>query len=215
MHRGNCILRRLPFGSIYVYSPIGSCAVSKRSRLLRTLLKDGDAAFLERYAARACRACGENQALGRLLDPRSVLIPVPGSAPCAAPGESVAARLAQALMHHGIGCSVWPGLQRVHAVQKSATAGAGGRPTVLRHYESLAIAQNAAGLERILLVDDVITKGRTLLAAAARVREAYPQAQIGAFALLRTQGLLPEVNCLLQPCVGEIRWRAGDACRRP
>jgi adenine/guanine phosphoribosyltransferase-like PRPP-binding protein len=69
--------------------------------------------------------------------------------------------------------------------------------------------------ERIVLIDDVVTKGRTLLAAATRLQEAFPSAQIRAFALVRTMGLIAGVNQLLDPCKGEIRWRAGDAHRNP
>jgi hypothetical protein len=59
------------------------------------------------------------------------------------------------------------------------------------------------------------TKGRTLLAAASRVHEAFPCAQIRAFALVRTMGMISGVQKLLDPCKGEIRWRAGDAHRSP
>ena len=59
------------------------------------------------------------------------------------------------------------------------------------------------------------TKGRTLLAAAARLQEAFPAAEIRAFAMLRTMGLVDRVDHLLDPCVGEIRWKAGDAHRTP
>ena len=59
------------------------------------------------------------------------------------------------------------------------------------------------------------TKGRTLLAAASRVQEAFPQARIRAFALVRTMGFIFGINQLLDPCKGVIRWRFGDAQRRP
>ena len=58
-------------------------------------------------------------------------------------------------------------------------------------------------------------KGRTLLAAATRVHEAFPCAQIRAFALVRTMGLVTGIPRLLDPCKGEIRWRSGDAHRSP
>jgi hypothetical protein len=61
----------------------------------------------------------------------------------------------------------------------------------------------------------VVTKGRTLLAAASRVHEAFPGAQIRAFALVRTMGFIPGLEQLLDPCKGEIRWKAGDAYRTP
>jgi hypothetical protein len=41
--------------------------------------------------------------------------------------------------------------------------------------------------ERITLVDDFITKGATVLAGAARLAEAFPDAEIQAFVLVRTQ----------------------------
>jgi adenine/guanine phosphoribosyltransferase-like PRPP-binding protein len=83
------------------------------------------------------------------------------------------------------------------------------------HYESFFIERPAVPPETIVLIDDVVTKGRTLLAAASRVHEAFPGAQIRAFALVRTMGLIPGVAQLLDPCKGEIRWKAGDAYRTP
>jgi Na+/citrate or Na+/malate symporter len=65
--------------------------------------------------------------------------------------------------------------------------------------------------ERILLVDDVITKGRTLIAAATRVHEAFPQAPICAFALLRTMGLVAESLGSSIPAWGRF---AGGAAMR-
>jgi hypothetical protein len=59
------------------------------------------------------------------------------------------------------------------------------------------------------------TKGRTLLAAAARLQDAFPAAEIRAFAMLRTMGFVQGVDHLLDPCVGEIRWSEGDAYRTP
>jgi adenine/guanine phosphoribosyltransferase-like PRPP-binding protein len=100
-------------------------------------------------------------------------------------------------------------------VRKSATAAPGERPSVNLHYESFLIEQPAMPLDRIVLIDDVVTKGRTLLAAASRVHDAFPGAQIRAFALVRTMGLISGLEHLLDPCKGEIRWRSGDAYRWP
>jgi hypothetical protein len=109
----------------------------------------------------------------------------------------------------------WPGLHRICAVPKSATAARGARPTVSCHFESFLMERSSVDPASVVLIDDVITKGRTLLAAAARVREAFPHAEIRAFALLRTMGFIAGVEHLLDPCRGEIRWQAGDARRIP
>jgi len=209
------MIRKLLFGSCYVYSPAGRCAVSQRSRLLRSLLKAGDSEFLGRYASRVRCEVIDHRLFCGYFDEGTILIPIPGSSP-RSPGDlSVTERLAAALVDAGLGGVIWPGLKRISAVRKSATAPGFLRPSASKHYHSFAVGPCDAPPERILLVDDVVTKGRTLIAAATRVHEAFPQVPIRAFALLRTMGLEDDVVRLVDPCVGEIRWRGGDAHRRP
>jgi hypothetical protein len=59
------------------------------------------------------------------------------------------------------------------------------------------------------------TKGRTLLAAAARLQAELPHADIRAFALIRTQGFVPHLGSVFESCHGVIRWAGGDARREP
>jgi hypothetical protein len=208
-------MRTITFASCYVYSPAGTGAVCERSRLLRALLKAGDAGFMRRYALRVHQQAEDSPPLAGYFAATDVLIPVPGSSPRAAGSSWAAEHLAVALVNEGLGALAWCGLQRVRAVRKSATAAPGERPTVNLHYESFFFDPPAMPIERIVLIDDIVTKGRTLLAAASRVHEAFPQAHIRAFALVRTMGLISGVQRLLDPCQGEIRWRAGDAHRSP
>ena len=208
------MIRRLAYASCYVYSPGGKGTICERSRLLRTLLKEGDARFMYKYAVRVHQQAEQCSELAGFFSCDDVLVPVPRSSTKAC-GTWVAADLARALVHEGLGSMAWPGLHRVCAVPKSATAAPGGRPTVSRHFESFLMERPSIDHESIVLIDDVVTRGRTLLAAAARVREALPHAQIRAFALLRTMGLIARVEHLLDPCRGEIRWQGGDARRMP
>lgn len=120
-----------------------------------------------------------------------------------------------ALTELGLAGTVWLGLQRTFAVRKSATALTGERPTVHEHYESFSVIRAPAPIRRIVLIDDVITKGRTLLAAAARLQGQFPHADIRAFALIRTMGFERRVEHLIEPCQGVIRWAGGDARREP
>lgn len=209
------VIRGVAFASCYVYSPHGTGAESERSRVLRELLKAGEARVLFYYADRVRRESDGNASLAGFLHPSSVLVPVPGSAPSCADDRLVAERLAAAFIAEGLGTAIWRGVRRVRRVRKSAIASPGSRPTVAEHYESFAVERGVAAPSRIILVDDVVTRGRTLLAAATRLREAFPTSDIRAFALLRTMGLGQKVGRLLNPCVGEIRWRAGDAQRCP
>jgi len=183
-------------------------------------LKKGDPVWLPLYAGLVHSQILRREMLTGTFAEESVLVPVPGSAPSSR-GVWPAQRLAFALHGVGLGTSVWPGVARRFPVRKSATAPSADRPTVHQHYESFVVAPRpvAPGLRypptRIVIVDDVITKGRTILAAAIRLHEAFPNADIRAFALVRTMGLLPDVADFLQPCEGVVRWAGGDARREP
>ena len=209
------MINAITYASCYVCSPTGAGAVCEQSRLLRALLKAGDASFMLKYALRVRQQVNESPPLFGFFGAADVLVPVPGSAPYLSRDAWAAEHLAAALVNEGLGGISWPGLRRIHAVRKSATAMPGTRPSVNVHYESFSVEPAPIPPETIVLIDDVVTKGRTLLAAASRVHEAFPCAQIRAFALVRTMGLVSGVRQLLDPCKGEIRWRAGDALRTP
>jgi predicted amidophosphoribosyltransferase len=208
------MIEDLAFASCYVYSPAGESTICARSRLLRALLKEGDAHFMIKYAMRVRQQMQPASVLAGFFLSGDVLVPVPRSAPKVG-GTWAAAELAQALVQEGVGSAMWPGLHRISAVCKSATASKGWRPSVARHYDSFRLEPLKLRPASVVLIDDVITRGRTLLAAAARVREALPDAKIRAFALLRTRGLISGIENLLEPCRGEILWMDGDAQRIP
>lgn len=191
------MIEGVAFASCYVYSPTGGSAICARSRLLRALLKDGDAHFMIKYAVRVRQQTTATLQLAGFFLSGDVLMPVRRSAPKTG-GTWAAAALAHALVQQGLGSRTWHGLRRISTVRKSATAPKGGRPSVACHYDSFQLEIPAARLENVVLIDDVITKGRTLL--AARVREAFPEAHIRAFALLRTLGMISSVESLLEPC---------------
>ena len=209
-------IRRLVFASCYVYSPVGVGKVCEHSRLMRSLLKEADARFMEKYALRVSQQVGSGaSALHGFFSVSDILVPVPGCASEAKGRPWVAAQLASALVEQGLGRISWPGLRRIHAVRKSACALAGSRPSIERHYESFSLAAPLWKPDSLVLVDDIVTKGRTLMAAAARLQDRFPEARIRAFALVRTMGQVDGIDGLLRPCRGEVRFRANEAYRNP
>ena len=61
-----------------------------------------------------------------------------------------------------------------------------------------------------------MTKGATLLATASHVQQLFPEAEVCGFALVRTCGLVPEIEQIIDPCVGMIRLLPdGDVDRQP
>src|SRR5258708_12865131 len=182
------MIGHVAFASCYVYSTAGESAVCARSRLLRAFLKDGDARFMVKYAVRVRQQSDPSSLLAGFFLSDDVLVPVPRRRPKTG-GTSAAAELGHALVREGVGSAAWLGLRRICAVRKSATSAKGQRPTVARHYGSFRLEPSALRLQNVVLVDDVVTKGRTLLPAAARVREPIPAAHVRAFAFLRTTRL--------------------------
>jgi hypothetical protein len=207
-------LPSLAFSSCYVYSPRAFGAACAASRQLCERVKASDPGWLPRYAGLVYRASLCDPQLANLFGGAAVLVPIPGSAPGRLTGWP-ASQLAFALREVGLGQCVWKGLRRQSAVTKSATARARERPTVREHYESFVVERPLPAIQKILLVDDVITKGRTLLAAAVRLHEQFPHADVRAFALVRTLGFVPRVDQLVGTCHGVVRWAGGDARREP
>ena len=205
----------LPFGSCFSYAPRGVGAVSASARLLCERVKASDPLWIPQYAGCVVQLWLRGLFFQRVFAQDALLVPVPGStASSDVPWASW--QLAVALRELGLARAVWLALERRTPVTKSATAALGQRPTVWQHYDSLSVGTAPWPLPRkVVLIDDVITKGRTLLAAAARVRASLAGVDIRAFALIRTQGFLARVDRVLDPCEGFVYWAGGDARREP
>jgi hypothetical protein len=210
---GNFPGAALSFTSCYVYSPRAAGLLGDASRQLCARIKRSDPVWLPHYAGCVHRESLRDSQLAALFT-GAVLVPVPGSA-ITREVPWPALQLTVALRGVGLADRVWLGLGRRIAVRKSATAPSAERPSVREHYESLAVLPVRDAVSRILLVDDVVTKGRTLLAAAARLEIELPQADIRAFALIRTQGFVNRMTRVFEPCHEFIRWSGGDARREP
>ena len=151
------------------------------------------------------------------LDQNTTLIPVPRSAPLS---DKTAlwpsATLSDKLVRGGLGKRVLPVLRRVHQVPKSALATRGDRPTPEIHFASLTVdheIQDVPGT--ITLVDDIVTRGATLIAAASRLKKAFPKSMIRAFALVRTMSLIDNIENRRDPCCGRITYDGQRPDRQP
>lgn len=208
----------LPYASCYVYSPKGQSDPSQRSRELCNRVKAGNTQWLRTYAAIVHQEVLQGRALKEAFHDHPVLVPVPEYRVSGPNTVWIARRVARALQQAGLAEEVWTGLRRISSVERSASAWMWERPTVEKHYQSFAVvpsSKDSKERKSILLVDDVITKGRTLAAAAMRIQEAFPRANVRAFTLIRTMGFVRDVPRLLDPCQGAIHWNGRDAHRTP
>ena len=206
---------RIQYAACYAYSPKGESDISQRSRRMCARVKNGSPKWLKTYVTRVHDEFTQQRRFVDFFSEHTVLVPVPQYLSCAPASLWVAKRLAFALQEAQLGAEVWTGLRRVISVERSSSAWMWQRPTVQRHYQSLTVIPSMRSPSNIVLVDDVITKGRTLAAAGMRLREAFPGATIQAFALVRTMGFIQDIARLFDPCEGAIRWNGEDACRDP
>ncbi len=208
------MLSKLDFGSCYIYSVRGTSEYSRRTRAeIRDPLKAGNRDVIRRAADRIAQYSRE----GRFCDlfgPAVTLVPVPGSAPRVTNGLWVPLWICEELHARGLGIVVEAAVSRVAAVKKSAFQRGPDRPTLQQHYDSMAGDWLASPAERVVVVDDVVTSGCTMLAAASRASEAFGDVPVHGFAVARAQsdGDVQEVK---GPCLGEIRPRGDRTVRRP
>lgn len=217
-------LSELPFASFLAYSPRGESEVAKRSRAWMNRLK-GDSLFglpgqqlqpTTRWIAQRLRARLEESELSDCFRGAPLLIPVPSSTK-QQPGTGwVPLSLATEMLGQGLGGRVSPCLVRAKVVRKSSTAPPDLRPRAREHFESMALERDLLDEpEDILLVDDIVTRGATLLGAAQRVQEAFPESRVRAFAAIRTISDPAEFEAIYAPATGTITLRGEESYRRP
>ena len=144
------------------------------------------------------------------------LVPVPRSSPRRAGFLWPAERICQALLAEGLGRDILRCLERIHPIPRASVAAAGGRPNPPDHYDSIRVRPPNPHVQptRITLIDDVITRGSTFVGIFLRLQDAYPEATIHCFALVRTLST-GETRAILAPTTGTITYRDGQLVRRP
>jgi len=209
------LVSEVAYGALLAYSPRGHAEVSRRSQDVCYRIKGCDPVTLERAIQLLREHVAGNGVLSPLFGPKVALVPMPRSAPLVEGALWPAEVISRAIVQADLAGNVVPCLTRAAAVPKSARAPRGGRPLVSRHLASMTVQPMVGIAERVLIVDDVITKGSTALAAASRLAEIYPKADIRIFALVRTKGLVPDIDRILDPTTGVIKLAGDEGDRQP
>jgi len=197
MTKGPRLLSELRFGAFFIYSPRGTSEVSVRSRKVRDVIKYDTPGMIGKAVDRLQEELSRSE-LREFFGPTVTLIPVPRSAPLK--DERAlwpARRLCEELLDRGLGREVLPCLKRARPVPKSAFAHRGERPAVEVHLESMVV-------EPTLMIPAFVTKGATLLAAGTLLEKSFPKASLLGFTLVRTMGLVPDVERIINPAFVEF-----------
>ena len=149
-----------------------------------------------------------------LLGPDVLFVPAPRSTPRVEDTLWPARRICEELVQRGLGAGTEALLERRLSVTKSALIHRGAsRPSPAEHRRSLYCASRAAPTGRITIVDDVITRGSTLLGCAWAIADRLGTQAIRALAVVRTMSG-QDIDEILAPVDdGRIRVHA-DAPRR-
>lgn len=189
--------------------------MSQRSRRVRDKVKAARPQTLATAAKRIEEHLLPDPRFEPFFGDQVTLVPVPRSAPLPKGALWPSQQICQAIVARGLAAVTLPCVERIAAVPKSAFAKPGERPTAERHFETMAATAQLDEPATLVVVDDFVTKGSTILAAASHVAEAFPGSNVLAFALVRTKGLIPEIDAILEPCVGEITYEFGTVLREP
>ena len=136
-----------------------------------------------------------------------MLVPVPSSAPLMKDSLWVPRRIGVELIEQGLADELQPLLKRVRPVARSSgVTHAEHRPSPAQHYASMSVQARLGSFSHITLVDDVVTRGSTLIACASLLTDAYPGVQVKAFALARSDNRveLEDSREMLAPVLGRI-----------
>ena len=193
------------FASLLVYTPWRRDHENLGSgpRSIMGMVKGARPAVLERVATR----CSEyrDTHFADFFTSASTLIPVPTSAPAKAPDTLwPGLSIAEALLGQGLGRDVQKLLGRTVRVPKAHEQSAADRPRMDELVDSLEWRGDlGSNLERIILVDDVVTRGTTFLAAREMIHRAQPWLEVRGFAAIRTMSF-EVVTEPLSPATGFV-----------
>lgn len=173
--------------SLFPYLPQKRNGGDRGARLRRLCwaLKNGDPKAVSWVVERVLRLAPSSP-LNGVFAPDSVLVPVPCHAPHRTGSLWPTRALTQWMVPRGLGGSEETMLKRRTAVTQSAPAASDQRPMAVNHLQSFGVRLPLAPPHRIVLVDDVVTTGATMLAGVSAISGAMPNVRVRGFAFFRT-----------------------------
>ena len=211
-------ISEIEFGSLLTYTPRGDQTEHFRSRsVMRNLkndevLKSGN--LMSTAIAQTIRSNLKDYLFTDYFNENTILVPIPKSSLAQRDELWVPQRIASAFANNGLGKNE-ECLYRHVALPRSSTSLASDSPKAFQHYDSMKIKEKLLDPEEIVLVDDVITRGATALGAVNRLSDAFPNARIRVFAVMRTMSNPKEFSDTIDPRIGTVSLVGENTFRDP
>jgi predicted amidophosphoribosyltransferase len=213
------LIENLSFGAYLTYTPRGQSISAQQSKNLMLRVKNDNKIgtppkLISEFIAEKIKENIENLPFKDFFGSDVALVPVPKSSLMQQGSLWVPDRIVSALEQQNLG-KKYSCLRRVVAINKSATSSNADRPKAKDHFESVQCQVILPLPTKIILVDDVVTRGSTLLGCASRLKNIFPNTQIYAFAVIRTISDETQFEKIEDPCVGEIFLINNETYRTP
>lgn len=198
------LLSSLKFGAFLTYAPKkeehkGFIQMVKQDKVL----PNSGITICERIAKEVKQKLSSNKNFSSFFGNDVSLVPVPKSS-LMKPGMLwVSKRLAEEFSKLNMG-NILDCLERKTQVTKSSFSDPKNRPKPIDHYNSIIVKNGLEEPKEILLIDDIITRGATLLGCASRLKEAFPNASIKAFVAVQSISNIKNFKKIEDPYVGYI-----------
>lgn len=213
------LLSEIKFGSYLTYSPHGTSELEKLSQDIRYKLKtEGSMGnppkFMSEFIAEKIKENIEKMPFKDFFGSNVSLVPMPRSSLMKTGTLWVSEKIAKAMSIQGFG-KYYSCLTRIKPVPKAAFSKSSDRPKAIDHYNTIACQSLFPMPTKIVMIDDVITRGATILGCASRLKEVFPDIPIQAFAVLRTISNPRDFKKIEDPCIGKISLISNETFRNP
>lgn len=211
-------ISEIQFGSLLTYTPRGNHTEHYKSRTVMRNLKNDEVLqsgnLMSTSIAQTIQRNLKKYPFSDYFSEKTMLVPTPTSSLIKRDGLWVPQRITSALANVGLGINE-ECLIRETPLPRSSTSLASDRPKAIQHYNSIRVRESLLEPQDIVLVDDVITRGATVLGAVNRLAEVFPKAKIRVFAVMRTISNFLEFSNIIEPCVGTVSLIGLDSFRNP
>ena len=197
------------FATMLEFATKGKNETALKSRQIAGNIKSGNIKVIERLIYHIKNLPAEHP-ITKMFN-GAVLVPAPRSAPIVDDGLWPTKILCEHFIESGLGESVQEFLLRQTKVPKSSNfSSADLRPSCNTHFKSLKVIPPEAFIQKVVLVDDVFTLGRTSCACVRKLMESFPDADISIFAAMRTRGFVEKLNAIVKPSFNTMTYHSDN-----